>query len=234
MDALDAELVEEIVGFGAREVVDAGVSSAWMSASTATSAMERGGAVRSGCSVDRRGAGLRRCCWSMFARDGVKLAGRFGSEGGDGGKGGVDAVEEGGFEAGVVAVGLVEFGAVAVVADIGAAAGCTRPDCRRRRSGCFWRCGPSRPNWSVADFAAEERVGVAFGDDDVGFGDGRGNFSSHVIGEARRDVGADGVVVHALCVDAGEGDAGVDLERLPGLRGRRRSGRGRRWGRRRR
>jgi hypothetical protein len=66
-------------------------------------------------------------------------------------------------------------------------------------------------------FAAEERVGVAFGDGDVGFGYGVGNFSGYIIGEAGGDVLAGGVVVHALGVDAAEGGAGVDLERLPGL-----------------
>src|SRR5260221_8824320 len=65
-------------------------------------------------------------------------------------------------------------------------------------------------------FTAEEWVGVAFGNDDVGFGDGVGDFSGYIIFEAGRDVLIGGVIVHALRVDAAERRARIDLERRPG------------------
>ena len=65
--------------------------------------------------------------------------------------------------------------------------------------------------------AVEEGIGIAFGNGDVRFGENVCNFSGHIVGEAGGDVLVDGVIVHALCVDAAEGGAGVDLEGLPGL-----------------
>src|ERR1019366_8674813 len=118
--------------------------------------------------------------------------------------------EETGFEAGVVAVGLVEFGAVAVVADVEAAAAAAAAP--RRTAAYAWTASASA--WTASahlaavqtaafaaklrvGFASEQWVGVAFGDGDIGFGDGVGNFSGYIIGEAGGDVLAGGGVVHA-------------------------------------
>ena len=68
----------------------------------------------------------------------------------------------------------------------------------------------------VAGRPGEERVGLAFVDGDVWRRRGGEGLAGDVVGELGGDGLAGGVVVEALRGDAGEGDAGVDLEGLPG------------------
>ena len=62
----------------------------------------------------------------------------------------------------------------------------------------------------------EEGVGLAFVDDYVDGGDGGRDFSGDVVGEAGGGVLVGGVVEEAFAGDGSSGDAGVDLEGLPG------------------
>ena len=71
-----------------------------------------------------------------FLEGGTEFVGDFGRECGNAGDRDVDAFEEAGFEAGVVAVGLIEFGAVAVVADVGAASAAAAGAASCLTSGC--------------------------------------------------------------------------------------------------
>src|ERR1019366_1018969 len=204
LDALDVEFVEEVVGLGRREVVDASVLEFMDEVVEGAKGDAQGRGGEFGLGGIEEALSFGDLLVDFFER-GTERVGECGGDGGDAGEGGVDAVEEAGFEAGVVAVGLVEFRAVAVVADVEAAAAAA--------SG--WTAAASAHLAAVQTaafaaelrigFAAEERVGIAFGNGDVSLGYGVRNFSSYIIGEAGRDVLAGGGVVHALVVDAAEG-----------------------------
>ncbi len=62
----------------------------------------------------------------------------------------------------------------------------------------------------------EQGIGLAFVDRDVDRGWGGGGFASDVVGKACRGVLARGVVEETLVRDGEGGDAGIDLQRLPG------------------
>ncbi len=171
--------------------------------------------------------------------------GAGGQEGGEGGEGGVDAVEEGllgggrgGEEGGAGLDGLgpgwllgvrgagggVEAGAHEGVGRVGLAGGCEADvgaDLRGLEGeGFAGELGVGEAVHAEGGFgrAAGEGDGggVAFVDGDGGDGFGVGDLAGDVVFEAGGDGFAGGVVEHAVGADAGEGDAGVDLERGPG------------------
>ena len=151
----------------------------------------------------------------MATSDSRTNAGALRSEGCDALDTGVDAVEEAGFLRFLMC--SVEVRTVAVVGGVECAGGCGAD------AGAYLRALQAKAYAGELDvtargsfFVGEEGVGGAFVDYDVGGGCGGGDFSGDVVGEACGGVLAGGVVEEAFVRDGLHGDAGVDLERLPG------------------